>query len=117
MRVSGRPCETWVKAKRWHAEDPSPESNAQVNGVIEAIETVSQKKAAGGRHEAGGVRLLREATGIKMRRAALPFLPVLQNHPGYNCTQKTLRTDPRDAKIDSLPRGKEPNFSKINSVR
>jgi hypothetical protein len=32
------------QATRWHAEDPSPENKAQVNGVIEAIETMIQKK-------------------------------------------------------------------------
>jgi hypothetical protein len=43
--IGRRPLE-WLgrQATRWHAEDPSPENKAQVNGVIEAIETMIQKK-------------------------------------------------------------------------
>lgn len=36
------------QATRWHAADPSPENKAQVNGVIEAIETMIQKKPQAG---------------------------------------------------------------------
>ncbi|TSA32867.1 MAG: hypothetical protein D4R65_08695 [Verrucomicrobiaceae bacterium] len=32
------------QATRWYTDDPSPENKAQVNGVIEAIETMIQKK-------------------------------------------------------------------------
>jgi len=36
------------QATRWHEQDPSPENKAQVNGVIEAIETMIQKKPQAG---------------------------------------------------------------------
>ena len=36
------------QATRWLKEDPSPENKAQVNGVIEAIETMIQKKPQAG---------------------------------------------------------------------
>lgn len=42
----GRRTLEWLvrQATRWHEEDPSPENKAQVNGVIEAIETMIQNK-------------------------------------------------------------------------
>ncbi|MEI6035210.1 MAG: hypothetical protein WCS65_13150 [Verrucomicrobiae bacterium] len=46
----GRRTLEWLarQATRWHKEDPSPENRAQVNGVIEAIETMIQKKPQAG---------------------------------------------------------------------
>jgi len=51
----GRRTLEWLarQATRWHAEDPSPENKAQVNGVIEAIETMIQKKPQGGGSKQG----------------------------------------------------------------
>jgi hypothetical protein len=41
------------QATRWHGGDPSPENKVQVNGVIEAIETMIQKKPQGGSSKQG----------------------------------------------------------------
>jgi hypothetical protein len=40
----------WLRrqARNWYKEDPTPENKAQVNGVIEALETMIQKKPKGG---------------------------------------------------------------------
>ena len=39
------PCLEWLvrQACRWCEEDPSPENRAQINGVVEALETVIKK--------------------------------------------------------------------------
>lgn len=49
----GRRTLKWLarQATRWHEDDPSPENKAQVNGVLEAIETMIQKKPQGGQKQ------------------------------------------------------------------
>jgi len=51
----GRRTLEWLarQATRWHEEDPSLENSGQVNGVIEAIETMIQKKPQGGGSKQG----------------------------------------------------------------